>query len=128
MKRLVAIMVALLAAPVLAVIVHLRKGSDVEGTIKRTRDGYVVTDASGKTTVVPESEVKSVELKKTTTPNAAEGGLASLRRAVANLDDLRQIIDRYKSFIAQAKGTPAGKESQQDLARWQDQLATDMVK
>lgn len=129
MKPWMAVATLLLAGSAgFADVVHLNDGSTVEGTIKRARDGYVVTDAAGKTTLIPDADVKSVELKKTTTPNAAEDRLASLRRAVTNLDDIRQIIDRYKSFVAQAKGTPAGKEAEQDLAGWQAKLDKHMVK
>jgi len=112
----------------LADIVHLNDGSAVEGTIRRSRDGYIVTDATGKSTAIPDSAVKSVELKKATTPEGAEDRLASLRRSVGNLDDLRQIIERYKSFVAQTRGTPAGKDAEQDLAQWQDKLDKRMVK
>src|SRR5580765_4903472 len=117
MKVLALGLALMLAAPALGDIVHLNDGTSVEGTVRRTRDGYVITDASGKTTTIPAEAVKSFELKSSASPVGAEDRLASLRRAVVNLDDLRQIIDRYKSFIAQTKGTPAGKDAEQELAQ-----------
>src|SRR5690242_14214426 len=91
-----------LASPALGDIVHLNDGTSVEGSVRRTRDGYVVTDASGKTTTIPAEAVKSFELKSTpASAGSAEDRLASLRRAVANLDDLKQIVDRFKVFVAQ---------------------------
>src|SRR3954465_13471112 len=129
MKVLTVALALALAAPALADIVHLKDGSSVEGTVRRTRDGYVVTDSAGKTTTVPADDVKSFELKNaSTTANGAEDRLASLQRAVTNLDDLKTIIDRYKTFIAATRGTPAGNEAEKDLAQWQDRLDKKMVK
>ena len=118
-----------LVTPALGDIVHLNDGTSVEGSVRRTRDGYIVTEASGKTTTIPADAVKSFELKSSApTAGGAEDRLASLKRAVGNLDDLKQIIDRYKAFIAQAKGTPAGNEAEKELAQWQDRLDKKMVK
>jgi Tfp pilus assembly protein PilF len=129
MKVLAVALALALAAPALADIVHLKDGTSVEGTVRRTRDGYVLTDSTGKTITIPTDDVKSFELKNSApTPNDAGERLASLKRAVTNLDDLRQIIDRYKAFIAATKGTPAGNEAEKDLAQWQDRLDKKMVK
>jgi Tfp pilus assembly protein PilF len=129
MKVLVLAAALALAVPALGDIVHLNDGTSVEGSVRRTRDGYVVTDASGKTTTIPTDAVKSFELKSSTpSPNGAEDRLASLRRAVGNLDDPKQIVDRFKTFVAQTKGTPAGTEAEKDLAQWQDRLDKKMIK
>ncbi len=64
--KVIALGVALaLVTPALGDIVHLNDGTSVEGSVRRTRDGYVVTDASGKTTTIPADAVKSFELKST---------------------------------------------------------------
>ena len=117
------------AAPALGDIVHLKDGSSVEGTVRRTREGYVVTDPTGKVTTVPTDAVQSFELKNSSpTANDAEDRLASLRRAVGNLDDIKQIIERYKAFVAATKGTPAAAEAEKELAQWQDRQDRKMVK
>jgi tetratricopeptide (TPR) repeat protein len=128
MKSLVFLLGCCLAIPALGDVVHLKDGSTLEGSIKRTRDGYVVSDADGKTTTVPADSVASIELKKPGGSQSAQEGLDSLRRSVANLDDLKQIISRYKSFIDQHASTPIGAEAQKDLAQWQDRLDKGMVK
>jgi Flp pilus assembly protein TadD len=123
-----ALAVPALVVPALGDIVHLKDGTSVEGSVRRTRDGYVITDASGKVTTIPADEVKSFELKSAPSAGGAEERLASLRRAVNNLDDLKQIIDRYKAFIAQTKGTPVGNDAEKDLADWQKRQDQKMVK
>jgi Flp pilus assembly protein TadD len=129
MKRLASILLMAFAVPAMGDIVHLNDGSSIEGTVKRTREGYLVTDSAGKTTTVPMDAVKSFELKSSNAPGGgADDRLGSLRRAVGNLDDIKQIIERYKAFVAQTKGTPVGKEAEQDLAQWQDRLDKKMVR
>jgi Tfp pilus assembly protein PilF len=128
MKPLAFILASSFAAATLADVVHLKDGTSVEGSIKVTRDGYVVTDSSGKTITVPADSVKSFEIKKTVGSQSSQENLESLRRSVANLDDLKQIVSRYKGFVAQNAGTPAGGEAQKDLAQWQDRLDKGMVK
>ena len=128
MKSFAFVLALCIASSAMADIVHLNDGSTIEGTIKRTRDGYIVTDASGKATTVSADAVKSIELKKSPGPQSAEESLASLRRTVANIDDIKQIIARYKSFITQNAANPTAKEAEQDLAQWQDRLDKKMVK
>ena len=128
MKPLVFCVMALLAVPSFGEVVHLTDGSTLEGDLRRTNDGWLVTDASGKVTVVTASQVKSIELKKGAAGDSADQKLGSLRRAVANLGDVKQIVERYKSFIAQNAGTPAGKSAEEDLTLWQDRLDKGLVK
>jgi hypothetical protein len=128
MKSLAFLLACLLATLALADVVHLKDGTTVEGTIKFTRGAYIVTDASGKTTTVPADAVTSFEIKKMPGPQSAQENLESLRRSVANLDDLKQIVSRYKSFVTQNASTPAGADAQKDLAVWQDRLDKGMVK
>lgn len=129
MKSLAFIVACCFAVPALADVVHLKDGTNLEGSIRVTRDGYVVTDASGRTTTVPADSVRSFEIKKTAAaPQSAQENLESLRRSVANQDDLKQIVSRYRSFIEQNASTPAAADAQKDLAQWQDRLDKGMVK
>jgi tetratricopeptide (TPR) repeat protein len=127
MKSLIFFLCGCLAVPASGDVVHLKDGSTLEGSIKRTREGYVVTEADGKTTTIPADSVTSIELKKTAGAQSPQEGLESLRRSVANLDDLKQIIARYKSFIDHAS-PPLAAEAQKDLAQWQERLDKGMVK
>lgn len=129
MNRVIFFSLLLLAAPLFGDIVTLNDGTTIVGHVKRTPDGYVITDASGKERVVAASDVQSVELKKSPeTPAAAEQSLASLRRSVENLTDPNQAVQRYQSFIAQNPGTPAAKTAQGDLAQWQDRASKGLTK
>lgn len=129
MKPLVLLIVACLSAPALADVIYLTDGTKLEGDVKRTNDGYLVTEANGHVTLVPVAELKSIEIKKSTgTPQNADQSLASLRRAMANATDPRQVVQRYKEFIAQNAGTPAARSAQEDLTQWQDRLDKGLVK
>jgi hypothetical protein len=129
MKRLIVCLLALLATPLGAEVVHLTDGTSLEGDLRRVSDGWLVTSADGKTTVVTAAQVKSIELRKTGgSTDAADLGLGSLRRAVANQSDINRIIERYQGFIAHNPGAPAATEAEQDLAIWQDRLDKGLVK
>ena len=121
-----------LAAPALADIVYLKDGTKLEGEVKRTRDGYLVTDPAGRATAVADADVKSFEVKKAGGGNpgtaSAEERLASLRRATANLADPKQAVERYQSFIAEVPNTPTAKEAAQEMAAWQDRLDKGLVR
>ena len=117
-----------LAAPVWGEVVHLNDGSTIEGDLRRTGEGWIVTDASGKITTLLAAQVKSIELKRVESSNSADERLASLRRAVTNQSDLKQIIERFKSFIQQNANTPAAKSAQDDLSLWQDRLDKGLVR
>lgn len=128
MKPLIGLLALLLAVPALADIIHLNDGTTLQGDIKRTADGWLVTDATGKVTAIPAADVKSIELKKAASPEGAEQQLASLRRSVANLDDVKRILERYQSFIKQNAGSAAAADARKDLAQWQDRLNRKLVK
>ena len=49
-----------LVSPALGDILHLTDGSKLEGSLKRERGGWSVTDANGKVTTVPDEKVESV--------------------------------------------------------------------
>lgn len=119
-----------LAAPAIGEVVHLNDGTTIEGTLQRTNDGWTVTAADGKVTTVTRSQVRSIEFKKSGAAPGDSAGqrLASLRRAMANQNDLPRIIERFKAFIAQNPNTPAAKEAEQDLSVWQDRLDKGLVR
>jgi Tfp pilus assembly protein PilF len=129
MKRLVACILIALSAPIWGEIVHLSDGTTLEGELRRTNDGWTVTAVDGKVTVIPAGQVQSIELKKSgPAASSADQGLASLRRAVANLSDPKRIVERYQSFLKQNAGSPIIKDAEQDLALWQDRLDKGLVK
>jgi tetratricopeptide (TPR) repeat protein len=119
-------------------VVVLKDGTRLEGKIHPTRDGFVITDASGKTTTVAAADVQSMQPDKSGPADAgaqAQGGidasspdLATLRRVAATLRDPRQAIDRYKAFLARnPPGTPRD-EAEKELALWQDRATRNLVK
>src|SRR6185437_4912129 len=127
MKSLVVLLGLALAAPAFGDIIHLKDGSTLEGELQRTRDGWTVTDANGKTTDVAATDVKSIELKKAASHESAEQQLESLRRSVVTLDDIHLILKHYQDFLKQNAGSPAAAEAQKDVATWQDRLDKGLV-
>lgn len=130
MKRFALMVLGCLVLPSFAFgdIVRLKDGSTLEGELKRSGDGYIVTDSNGKATSVTADRVASIEIKPSGGPQAAMARLQSLRRAADNLPDIKQIIERYESFLAQNKGTPAADAAKGDLELWKDRQAKGMVK
>jgi tetratricopeptide (TPR) repeat protein len=108
---------------------QLKDGRIVEGTVKRTPEGYDVTDAAGTVVHVDADNVKGIAL--TTRPvgaGEAESRLMSLRRSVDNVPDLNSVIDQYNHFIEQNKQSPAAKAAEADLATWRERQEKGMVK
>ncbi len=109
-------------------IVHLKDGTKLEGEVKHSDDGWTV-NVNGKVRHVHADEVQSIELSSGATgPRVAEERLASLRRSVENLTDIKEIISRYQRFIDQTQDPAALGEAKKDLAVWQDRLDQNMVK
>ena len=131
-----AILTAVADVVVRADVLHLTDGTKVEGDVKRSAEGWVVTDAKGTVTTVPESKVQSIELKSVaggkggaaTAPDVAESRLYSLRRSVENLTHLPDIIERYQRFVEQNKNNETGKAAQKELAVWVDRKNRGLVK
>src|SRR5947209_5384827 len=118
----------LLAAGVCrADVVHLKDGREVEGEIRKTPDGWMVI-GDGKVTQVTAAQVASIEVKPVVTADTAMSRLQSLRHAADKINDLRQIIDRYQTFINQNYDTPAATEARADLQTWRDRLSQGLVK
>jgi len=128
MKSLAFLIAALVGAAALADVVTLTDGTKLQGEIKRAGDGWTVTDADGKVTIVAAGQLRSIEKTATGGTESADQRLASLRRSVGNLTDIHQILDRYNSFIAQNKGTPAAAQAQQEVGQWQDRLDKGLTK
>ncbi len=112
-------------------VLYLTDGKTLEGDVGKSPDGWVVTDSAGKVTAVPAGKVQSIEMKSgggKAAPDAAEAKLYSLRRSVANVGDLRDIIARYKRFIEQNPGPEVKDAAEKELAVWVDRQARGLVK
>src|SRR5437879_4837399 len=106
---------AILVSPVAVLfgdVVHLKDGTSINGDIKKAADGWFITDPHGKITHVSSDVVQSIELAPKGDPkDVAVGRLASLRRSVEALGDLKQIIDRFEKFVEQNKELPIAAEA-----------------
>lgn len=113
-------------------IVTLNDGTKLEGDVKKTDRGWIITTKDGKTIEVAADKVKSIQLGKDSgkvgTPERAMSDLLSLRRSVENLSDLNVIIERFERFIETNKDTPAAEEAKKDLAVWKDRADRGLVK
>ena len=113
-------------------VLYLKDGTKLEGDVKRSIKGWVVTDAKGKVTIIENDKVQSIELKATsattTSSDAVDRKLLSLRRSVENLDELSEIIDRYKRFIDQNANTDLAKAAEKEMAVWVDRKNRGLVK
>jgi len=122
------ILIGLFAPFAAADIVHLQDGTQVEGVIQKGEDGYRVTTAAGIVTQVPFEKVASIEVKPASTPEVSMERLASLRRAVENVRDIKTILSRYDNFLQQYAGSPAAAQAQADIDLWHDREARGLVK
>jgi tetratricopeptide (TPR) repeat protein len=110
-------------------IVYLTDGTKVEGKIHKTDDGWSVTKADGTVVDIDADKVDSIEATPTDAGiSVGEDRLLSLRRAVQNMTDPHDIIDRYQKFIATTGNPTVLAEARQDLQMWQGRLDQGMVK
>jgi tetratricopeptide (TPR) repeat protein len=116
------------AVPALGDVIRLKDGNTYEGDIRPHPDGWVVVEPDGRRTVVPRGRVAGLEAKPKVAPAAADQRLASLRRAVEALPDPKQVLDRYRAFVVQYAGTPAGDTARADLKVWQDRVDRGLTK
>jgi len=125
-----AVVVPLLPIAAMADIVHLNDGTSVQGTVRKSDLGWVVTSPDGKETEVDARTVLSIEAKKSAASDAgtAMSRLESLRRSVENVDDLKQIVSRYRNFVDLNAKTPAGELAAKDLQVWLDRQNQGLVK
>jgi tetratricopeptide (TPR) repeat protein len=113
--------------PLVADVVHLKDGSNVEGEIRKVPDGWIVVH-EGTITEIAADKVASIEVKPLLTPDTAMSRLQSLRRSAENTSDIKQIIERYQNFISQNRDTPAAKDAAEELKIWRDRQAKGLSK
>jgi Tfp pilus assembly protein PilF len=112
-----------------AEIVNLTDGTQVEGKIQKTSDGWTVTKSDGTVVAVDADKVVSIVASRTQSPVSDAGErLESLRRVAGHSVDIQDIINRYQKFIAQSGDLSVAAEAQKDLAVWQDRQDKGMVK
>ena len=129
MRCTIFVALVLLASSALADILHLTDGSKLEGSLKRERGGWSVTDSNGKVTVIPDEKVESVQKVSNFTPaDVAASKVTSQRRAVEAFSDINVIIERWTKFVEQNKDTPAGEEGKKELAMWKERQEKGMIK
>ncbi len=129
--RLLAAIICLAAsAPAFGDIVHLKDGTSLEGDVKRSDDGWIVL-VPGKAPVrISGDKVQSIELKPAgdNNPRVAAEHLASLRRSVESLVDVKEVLSRYQRFVDQNKDPAVLADAKKDMAVWQSRLDTGMIK
>ncbi len=127
-KRSNAILGLLLTgAAALGGVVITNDGKRVEGELKKTPDGWRVTQADGKVREIAAADVRAIELTSGASGNQMER-LGSLRRSVEAFDDIPKIIERYRRFIEQVKEKAVIDEALADLSVWQDRLDRNLIK
>lgn len=127
MKRLA--LLAVLAFPAFswADIIVLRDGTQLEGEAKRSGDNYIVKTADG-TKIVPMDKVASFQVKAQGGADASLARLQSLRRAVENVSDPRQVIARYKTFLDQNPTGDISEVAKREMQTWQDRADRGLIK
>ena len=114
---------------VVADVVILKDGTRIEGEVKRTEAGWTVTSSDGKSTDVIADDVKTIEVGGGKSSDAASASnLASLRRSVEALNSPAVVLERYRRFLDQNKGTSAIDDAKRDMVIWQDRLDRGLVK
>jgi Flp pilus assembly protein TadD len=130
MRVILAVIAVLLAGSwVSAEIVNLTDGTQLEGKIQKTSDGWTVTKSDGTVVAVDADKVASIEAIPTSNAvSIAKDRLESLRRVASHSLNVQDIINRYQIFIAQSGDPSVAAEAQKDLAVWQDRQDKGMVK
>jgi tetratricopeptide (TPR) repeat protein len=117
------------ASLLLADVVVLKDGTRVEGDVKRTDTGYTVTSSIGRSVDVGINDVQSIEVGGGKTSDATSASnLASLRRSVEALSSPATVLERYRRFLDQNKGTPSIDDAKRDMVAWQDRLDRGLAK
>src|SRR3569623_1702571 len=109
-------------------VVKLTNGTSLEGDVKKNNDGFVVIGSTGIMTTLRADEVQSIVISPSTRPSAVMERLASLRRAMDNVNDVSTIIDRYQRFIDQSPDDASRKAAQDDLAMWKQRQDQGLIK
>ncbi len=120
-------------------VLVLTDGTELVGKVTRItdgkRNGYEITDADEVVTFVPATRVRRIVVGRDTTtqpadaPSPSQTRLDSLRRSVANIEDLAQIVQKYEVFLEQLEQTdPIARTVRDELAQWRDRLDRGMVR
>jgi len=123
-----ALLLGCLASIAAGDVVKLTNGTSLEGDVKKNNDGYVVIGSTGKMTTLRADEVQSIVISPSTRPVAVMERLASLRRAMDNVNDISTIVDRYQRFIDQSPDDASRKAAQDDLAMWKQRQDQGLIK
>ena len=129
--RVIAAMIAVLLAAMVARadIINLTDGTRIEGKIRKTTDGWAVTQQDGTVVNVDADKVASIEASRTADAvSIAEDRLQSLRRVAEHLSDISEIVSRYRKFIAETGDLKVAAEANADLQMWQSRLDQGLVK
>ena len=102
-------------------VVRLIDGTTLEGGVRRSDDGRWMVFVNGRPVFVATADVRSITLTPLSTPTtqAADDRLASLRRSVAHLSDLDQIIARYQLLLQREREPGVVEQAGRDLADYQ---------
>ena len=119
------------SASALADTIVRQDGSRVSGTITRVEGGFDVTTTDGETIFIKSTDIKQLIAgdedggDDRVNEDGVSSDLASLRRSVANIDDLDRIVGRYEAFV---KRHPTDKLAAADLETWRSRQANHEVK
>ncbi len=130
MRFLCLLGIVLLTSIAGAETVVLTDGTRVEGRLKKTTDGWDVTQANGVVVHVTENRVASIqagEMPKAEASRAMDR-LDSLRRAVDHMSSISQIMDRYQNFIDNNTDSEALAAAREDMDLWRKRLEQKLVK
>jgi len=112
-------------------IVYLNDGTQIEGKITKSADGWTITKDDGGIVHIKAEDVVSIEAGHPAAATAQGADrLASLRRAVDHLSDIHEIIDRYEKFIESNPTFDPSvlDDANKDLQQWHDRLDQGLVK
>lgn len=109
-------------------VVTLKDGTMVEGEVHRSGDMYIVKNPAGIVTNVPAEKIASIDVRPQGGADASMSRLQSLRRAAENIPDIKQILERYRTFIDQNANTPAATAAAADMKLWEDRVDQGLVK
>ncbi len=118
-----AALLACVAVPAAADVIHLKDGHAVQGRVKRL-DAYewIVYAADRRATYVKAEDVASIELTPApaTDPVAAARRLDAVRQSVAAATDPADAAGQYRRLIDAGADPATLAAARQDLAVWQD--------
>lgn len=102
-------------------------GQRIEGDLKKTPDGWRITQSDGRVRSIANADVRAIELTSSGTNNQMER-LNSLRRSVETLEDISKILERYDRFLEQIKDPQVLEAAQSDIKTWTQRRDQRLVK